>query len=298
VVRTLARSTLSDEAAALYRERGKSALFDRLRRLTARERGDADLSAWVDSGLRGDDRWLAQNLLRHGAEAHWPPELRLEREQRGWAGTGDPETVAELERGRPLHVPLTVHDSVVDVFVFVDVPGSEEKARGLAGYLAMMPPRHVEVLATYPIFVMNVKPGGRQGGGTWRRGELDALRNREYRTGVPNAYVDMLFQDPQLRGVIGMSRDRWERPLERLKYTVLHEAGHAVDNELGLRPRGATAADYRGVRPTCGGGFPYTAEAYARYILGVSICRDLPDGQAECEARVRALIESSPAFAG
>jgi hypothetical protein len=33
----------------------------------------------------------------------------------------------------------------------------------------------------------------------------------------------------------------------------MHEVGHAIDYELGLRPPGATGASFAGVRPTCGG---------------------------------------------
>jgi len=201
-----------------------------------------------------------------------------------------------------LHVPLTVHGFTIDVHVFVDEPGSEEKARDLAPFLERMPRSHVESgLTRFAIFVIREQPALGAGGATYLPGRVDdAFRGKFGITGVADTDLD-LVRDPE-RGVLGIPLDRWQRPLSSLKFTVLHEAGHAVhSSRMSLISTGASLDDFLGVRPTCGHGNAVVrraTEAYARYILGASLCRDAVVGQTteECNARVLRHLRASPAF--
>jgi hypothetical protein len=92
------RSELSDRLGEVWQDLGKGAFFHQLRALTETERDDPDLMRFVQSSLRGDDRWLAQNILSYGAETEWPVHLRVEREMKRWADSGGQETVIRILR--------------------------------------------------------------------------------------------------------------------------------------------------------------------------------------------------------
>lgn len=89
-------SPLSQEVENLWDRNNKGPFFDRLRRLSAQERGDADLIRFINTSpeLGGDDRWLAQGILRYGPEPLWPAsdpsgysleERHRRSSQHGWA---------------------------------------------------------------------------------------------------------------------------------------------------------------------------------------------------------------------
>ena len=201
----------------------------------------------------------------------------------------------------PIHVPLPVHEHKAHFFVFLRSGGHEGKARELGPILSRMPPEHAEVFRRYLIFVIRQKPGGGPGGGTWRPTEVfPAFRGRERRTGVSDEDLMRLVVSPE-RGLIGIPEDRWSRPVNLLKFTVLHEIGHAVDYCWNLSAPGAVERDYRGVRPACGGSDPVkrrVVEAYARWILGSpSICRDpVDENAAAANQRIIGLLRRSPAL--
>ncbi|MTJ08289.1 DUF4157 domain-containing protein [Anabaena sp. UHCC 0204] len=91
-------SPLSEEVTQLWNPEQKAAFFHRLRRLDDSQRRDEDLRQWVDQHLRGNDRWLADNILLYGAEVNWPIALRVEREMQGWTDSGGSEAVFAILR--------------------------------------------------------------------------------------------------------------------------------------------------------------------------------------------------------
>lgn len=204
-----------------------------------------------------------------------------------------------------IHVPLNIHDARIDIYLFIDVPERENraKAEGLAPFLHRMPVQHVQrALAKYRIFIIKDKPARGPGGGTWRPGEVrGAFWDKERITGVSNADLQSLILDYGM-GLIGVPQDRWQRTLSSMKFTILHEAGHSVDYELNLTPAGVALEDYRGVTPACGAGSLVkrrAVEAYARFILAPSrICRESVSGEdaSECNSRLIGLLRRSPAF--
>jgi hypothetical protein len=185
----------------------------------------------------------------------------------------------------PLHVPIDVLGTRIDIHIFIGNGVSEVKARGLWPFLRRMPREHVQrALVRYPIFIIRDKPGRGPGGGTWRPSEVrGAFWGRESITGVPDADLERLVLTVQ-KGLIGIPLNRWQRSLDLLKFTVLHEAAHSVDYEMNLSPAGATLRDFRGVRPTCGAGDlvkRHAVEAYARFILvPARICFRAPNLEA------------------
>jgi hypothetical protein len=92
---TIRLSPLSDELRRVWDAGNKGAFFDRLRNLSVQ---DADVEAFVRDNLRGDDFWLANNILRHGPEASWPIHLRVEREMKGWGDCGGKGEVFNILR--------------------------------------------------------------------------------------------------------------------------------------------------------------------------------------------------------
>ncbi len=81
-------SALATELRQIWSTGDKGVFFERLRNLTQAERSDGSLHAFVSTTLKGDDLWLAQNILQYGRETNWPIELRLEREFKGWGDSG------------------------------------------------------------------------------------------------------------------------------------------------------------------------------------------------------------------
>lgn len=206
----------------------------------------------------------------------------------------------------PRHVSINVHGTDIHFYDFISSPDFEAKARGMAPFFRRMPGLHVQrAFARYVIFVIRLKPEGehnpRRGrsGGTWLRGQVPRLfRGHETVTGVPDADLQRLVIDRNM-GLIGIPQDRWSRPLLGMKNTLLHETGHAVDYTLNLSPPCATVADFRGVRPVCGGSDElkrHAVEAYARLIFAPArICRD---GDINvCSGRVAGVLRRAPAFA-
>lgn len=202
----------------------------------------------------------------------------------------------------PNHFRLQVHGAPIDFYDFINAPDFEGKARGLEPFFNRMPSGHVRsVFPSYLIFVIRAKPRGGSGGGTWLPRQVRrAFEGREAVTGVSDADLQALVLAPG-KALIGIPQDRWSRPVRSMKVTVFHEVGHAVDYSLNLSPPGATANDFRGVRPVCGGGNTlkrYVVEAYARLIYAPArICRDVEQGaMAACSRRVSNLLRRSPAF--
>jgi hypothetical protein len=200
---------------------------------------------------------------------------------------------------------LPVRGRIVDFHVFVTTQDSESRVRSLARFFERVPDPHLDRL--YPILVIEEKPGGKPGGGTWtRRTDFLACFGggvRSRRTHVPDAELARLVIRPH-QGLIAIPRERWERPFHHLPTTVFHEVGHCVDRVWGgLVPRGATDADFAGMNTTsCGAGGPRTrqaVEAYARLIYNPArIYHDLPLGESSQTANTRLLaaLRRSPAF--
>ena len=188
------------------------------------------------------------------------------------------------------------------MYVYLDMPGALDKAKLLGSYLSRIPRQHAS--SVYPIFVMDQKPRGGPGGGTWRPGEVEGgVLGGERGTGIPDADIERLVIEPGF-GMIGIPRSRWRRPMGLVAFTVLHEVGHSVDYGMNLSAPGVRVDDFRGVRPTCGAGNAVkrrVVEAYARYVLRARrICRDAHPGETDAEAdrRVVRHLLRSPAFSG
>ena len=104
--------------------------------------------------------------------------------------------------------------------------------------------------------------------------------------------------------MLGCSSDRWERPIARRCFTVLHEVGHCVHRRLGLVPRGARDSDFAGMATDrCGSG-NFTerraVELYARYMCrSGNLYHSLPplESGAHATQRLFNLLFSAPAFA-
>ncbi len=203
----------------------------------------------------------------------------------------------------PEHHTLTIRGHPISFHIYVENARSEAKVHDLERFLARLPDQHLALL--YPIFIMNKKPGGRNGGGTWPPELVAAsfsttaqMRN----TGVPYEDIEQYAVTPGL-GVIGLSKDRWERPMGRLEFTLLHEVGHVIHLRLGLIPARATAADFAGMNTNrCGDGNMMArrvVECYARYICRPSaVYHEVPEGEraAAVNARLIRHLRSAPAF--
>jgi hypothetical protein len=97
-------SALSDEIAASMARTGKGGVFNILRGRGPISARDADLEAWLtanfgantDPARTSDDRWLADQLVRYGAEPRWPNSSIVERQQRAGAH-GWPQEPGNIE---------------------------------------------------------------------------------------------------------------------------------------------------------------------------------------------------------
>jgi hypothetical protein len=200
------------------------------------------------------------------------------------------------------HLTLDVRGHTVAFHIYIDVAGSADKVSHLERFFQRLPDEHLAVL--YPIFVIQVKPGGGNSGGTWRPGEVRSqFIGRPNRTGVPDEDVMSLVVGPGT-GMIGLPRARWEKPLARLPYSVFHEVAHCIDVSLGLVPGGATEADFAGISPRrCGAPSLVTRrviEAYARYICNPNmvLSETLETGETPVAATARIIghLRRSRAF--
>ena len=183
--------------------------------------------------------------------------------------------------------------------------GSEAKVEALRPFFERMPDAHLAVV--FPIFIMRRKPGGALGGGTWPR---HAIRSdvmgpaHSDNSGVPDDEIKRWIE-LRGRGLIGLSRDRWERPAGSREFSVLHEVGHCIDVQLGgLVPAGATGADFAGMETDrCGAGGALTVrqavEVYARWMCSPSrVYHFVPPGDSSAAAndRLKRLLRRSAAF--
>lgn len=202
----------------------------------------------------------------------------------------------------PEHHSVNVRGRTLDFHIYVDVPNSVEKIRQLERFLNRLPDAHLALV--YPIFVMERKPAGRLGGGTWTPGQVRTeFMGHTRNTAIPDADVE-LYAATRGTGIIGLSRDRWLRPMGRLEFTLFHEIGHCIDFQLGLVPPGATAASFEGMMTNrCGAGgmiVRRAVEAYARYICAPSRVYHSPLPAAANPATINsgliATLRSSPAF--
>lgn len=215
---------------------------------------------------------------------------------------------------RTRHVPLRVARYTLDFYLFIDVPTSDTKINELGPLFSRMPANHLEAVSAYAFFIIEDKPDKSGGGGTWPRGvQLNRFQAATDKTMVPPEEVNRIVISTGKAGVIGIPRNRWgvrdvgvgRTPLE---YTVIHEAGHAIDYSPGLSltegPDGRlTVDDFRGIRPACGGTrvARYSVEAYARFIIrrGRSLAREpgLPNESAiQTNRRIIASLRRTAAF--
>lgn len=150
---------------------------------------------------------------------------------------------------------------------------------------------------------MQRKPGGRNGGGTWRPGQVRAsFLGRSANTLIPDGDIQA-YVLARGRGIIGLSEDRWLRPPGRIEFSLLHEVGHCVDYQLGLVAAGARAEDFPGVTTThCGGGnfmVRRAVEAYSRWICAPArLFNSVPEGRTagEVNRQLKAVLRRSAAF--
>ena len=184
------------------------------------------------------------------------------------------------------HYSLRIRGHTIDFHIYVDNPQSEAKVLGLEPYFARLPDQHLRVL--YPIFVMKVKPGGELGGGFWPPADVAA----DFTNTAQGANTDIPFEDIKRyamragTGIVGLTEDRWQRPQDRLPFSVLHEVGHCVDHTLHLTPHGDARNDivrrraFAGMETNrCGHGDLLTrriVEVYARYICSPSRVSHVP----------------------
>ncbi|MEQ1763329.1 MAG: hypothetical protein ABL984_09325 [Pyrinomonadaceae bacterium] len=176
------------------------------------------------------------------------------------------------------HVTLNVGGASIDIYLYVESAGSRAKAEQLASVFSRMPTPHVGVI--YPIIVMNRKPGGRQGGGTWTLPNVVtdfSSPGHEANTGVPNADVQQIVAESGRGGLIGITLDRWVPPISRVRFTVMHEVGHCLHNSFrpgGLLASGVNIDDLAGMLPNrCGAANPLEkriVEVYSNYICAPS----------------------------
>lgn len=197
------------------------------------------------------------------------------------------------------HHALVIRGHTINFYIYVNNPHSVNKVQQLEPFFSRVPDQHLTAL--YPIFIMDKKPGGRQGGGTWKPEQVPRsftgtaqIRN----TGIPAADIEQLVINPG-KGMIGLSNDRWDRSIGRLEFTVFHEVGHCIDFSFppeGLVPANARSTDYNGMasdRSRCGAGnsrIRQAVEAYARYVCSPSrIFHNLPPSESAALANQRLL---------
>lgn len=89
------RSLLSDVMQAIWESGNKKAFFNSLRFLGS---PDLDLILYISKNLRGDDLWLASNIVIYGRESGWPIHLKIEREMKGWSDCGGVTEVHNILR--------------------------------------------------------------------------------------------------------------------------------------------------------------------------------------------------------
>ncbi len=92
-------SALSDDVNVGMQRGGKGEVFNILRARGPITPADADLSAWLDAHLgpntdpatMTDDRWLADQIVRYGAEPRWPLSAITRRQQLAQSHQWNPE---------------------------------------------------------------------------------------------------------------------------------------------------------------------------------------------------------------
>ena len=195
--------------------------------------------------------------------------------------------------------------ATITFHVYLDQPDTASKIEELRPYFARMPDTHLRLL--WPIFVVDHKPGGGPGGGTWAPDEVRSMFMGEAhsrRTGVPDADVETLVLANR-SGMMAIPRDRWMRRINRLRTTVMHEVAHCVDFQLGLVPRGADAEDFPGMgTDRCGAGGHMSrraVEAYARALYQpwrIYHSREPSQSAHDLNQRNLETVRRAPAFTG
>jgi hypothetical protein len=202
------------------------------------------------------------------------------------------------------HHKIRIRGYTVVFHAYTSAPDLAARVARLAPFFSRLPDAHLAVL--YPIFIMLNKPGGRAGGGTWPSGIVAANfmgAAQSANTGIPPADIK-LHALSRRQGIIGLSEDRWGRPMGRLEFTVMHEVGHCVHNALGgVIPTSGSPPDFRGMRTDRCGASDLTerraVEAYARYICRPhGIAHDPVPGETDAETNRRLIgeLRRSPAF--
>ena len=205
----------------------------------------------------------------------------------------------------PEHHMMQVGDATLAFHVYVDRPDTLAKLNELQPFFARMPASHLQCL--WPFFVMQHKPARGPGGGTWGPDDVRGSvmgRAHSANTGIPDADIEELVASRGL-GMMGIPLDRWSRRIDLLKFTVMHEAAHCIDFQLGLVPAGATAEDFPGMQTNrCGAGNAQSrraVEAYARCVCRPWKVYHVLEGSLsgpELNRRNIATLRRSPAFAG
>lgn len=201
----------------------------------------------------------------------------------------------------PLHQILRVRKFSIEFHVYVDSPDSPQKIQSLAPYFDRLPDEHLAVL--FPFFIMERKPGGRNGGGTWSPREAAAAFNTSGqfdRTKISLQEVQTRIIQPR-SGVMGMSKDRWQRDSSKLPFTVFHEVAHCIHIALG--GLAVNDGNYIGIS-TENCGHPdlqvrRAIEVYSRFICKPNhIYNTLPpeESSRSVNQRLMDLLFQSPAF--
>lgn len=149
------RSSLSDELIGLWGTgNNKAAFFDRLRSLTAEEREVDDLDSVVtaleNNGAETGDSWLAETIIEHGPETHWPGSAVARRAELAQEQNWSPQSGSEnghargitanqvLERGSDNYSVVThffAGTSSERAIIFAGIHGSELSAVEVADRL-------------------------------------------------------------------------------------------------------------------------------------------------------------------
>jgi len=104
----LAKSALAEELEIIWHDKGETAFFARLQKITPGEYNDEDTYLFILDNLSGDSLWWAESLLSSGAETHWDIESKIELEMRSLPPSRGSAGVLEILKIATLTEKITV----------------------------------------------------------------------------------------------------------------------------------------------------------------------------------------------